>query len=340
MMIKQSRKGATPIPILVSVVVILVIIGGIYIYFSPKNSTPSNTATSTTTNPFSPLNSSSNNTQTSASDISNAYPYTNNVATSAIKLATAPNTYYSQTTSYKSSNPISNIVSGMPFLTNTTVVSNQNQYAPLATTPVTTQYNNYVANGTYNAVPLATSSTQNASSNTTNSNGSSLDFMGGIMGSAAGSLIGSMITGDPTGGITGGIVGGAMGSGLAGGGNGGGGGGGGGGLGGMMGGGGGFGGGGGGGGTSAFGGEVTQITRCTCGASSLLYINQASGGQIQLIYMPGQSKLYANYNVNGTGQQVLGTYTPGGQCQVYRGTSCPNEGSPQGTISQIGTGAM
>jgi hypothetical protein len=110
-------------------------------------------------------------------------------------------------------------------------------------------------------------------------------------------------------------------------------------LGGGMGGGGGGNSGGGGGGGS-FGGSVTQVTRCTCGPSSLLYINQAGGGQIQLLYTPGQSTLYPNDNVNGTGQQVMGLYTQGGECKVHTATYCRTEGSPQGTISMVGTSAQ
>ena len=114
--------------------------------------------------------------------------------------------------------------------------------------------------------------------------------------------------------------------------------------------------------TKPFGGSVTQVTRCTCGPSSLIYIKSAGGGsgggsggsggggggssgggggssgQLQLLYTPGQSKLYANYDINSTGENVVGTYTQGGsQCQVYSGTSCRSEGSPSGTISKVGT---
>jgi len=99
-----------------------------------------------------------------------------------------------------------------------------------------------------------------------------------------------------------------------------------------------FGGGGGGSsGTQNFGGSVTKVTRCTCGPSSMLDINDVRGQQISVIYTPGASQLYMDYNVNGTGQNVLGTYTSGGQCMVYSGTSCRSEGNPKGTIQLIGT---
>lgn len=102
--------------------------------------------------------------------------------------------------------------------------------------------------------------------------------------------------------------------------------------------GGGFGGGGGGGQTSPFGGEVTNITYCTCNASTLLDINDVNQGSLSLLYQAGTSELYAYYNVFGTGQNVLGTYTQGGgSCLVYVGEGCDTEGNPNGTIKTIGT---
>lgn len=95
--------------------------------------------------------------------------------------------------------------------------------------------------------------------------------------------------------------------------------------------------GGGGGGSQNFGGSVSKVTRCTCSSSSMLDIDDVRGSQIQLIYTPGSSRLYANYNVNGTGQNVLGTYAGGGQCMVLRGEECESEGNPRGTIQMIGT---
>jgi|GEM_PF-4325983 len=98
--------------------------------------------------------------------------------------------------------------------------------------------------------------------------------------------------------------------------------------------------------TKPFGGSVTQVTRCTCGPSSLIYIKSVGSGsgggggngQLQLLYTPGQSQLYANYDINSTGENVVGTYSQGGsQCQVYSGTSCRSEGNPSGTISKVGT---
>lgn len=101
--------------------------------------------------------------------------------------------------------------------------------------------------------------------------------------------------------------------------------------------GGGFGGMGGGGSSLSFGGRVSRVTYCTCSASLMLDINDVRGQMISLIYQPGVSILYANYNVYGTGQNVLGNYSSGGSCLVYHGEDCSSEGSPQGMISQIGT---
>ncbi len=116
------------------------------------------------------------------------------------------------------------------------------------------------------------------------------------------------------------------------------------GIGGSGGGGGGMGGGGfgggGGGAAQTFGGRVSRVTYCTCSASSMLDIDDVRGQTTSLIYQPGASRLYSDFNVNGTGQNVLGDYTAGGQCMVYHGEDCSSEGSPSGTITQIGTSAQ
>lgn len=108
----------------------------------------------------------------------------------------------------------------------------------------------------------------------------------------------------------------------------------------FGGGGGGFGGGGGGGWGGAmqnFGGSVTQVTYCTCSSSIMLDIKDVRGSTISIIYQPGASTLYENYNVFGTNQNVLGTYTSGGTCLVVNGPKCSTQGSPRGTIRIIGT---
>ncbi|MEN9647810.1 MAG: hypothetical protein RLY57_614 [Candidatus Parcubacteria bacterium] len=103
------------------------------------------------------------------------------------------------------------------------------------------------------------------------------------------------------------------------------------------------GGGGGAGGTSGgtgnidfFGGNITQVTYCTCSAGVLLYIqDKVTNSQKQLVYQYGSSQLRANYNVFSTGPNVIGGFYQGGICEVYSGNSCSSEGSPQGTIDYI-----
>ncbi|MBP6858559.1 MAG: hypothetical protein KBC33_01870 [Candidatus Pacebacteria bacterium] len=96
-------------------------------------------------------------------------------------------------------------------------------------------------------------------------------------------------------------------------------------------------GGGGGGALMEFGGRVSRVTQCTCSASSMLDIEDVRGQPISLIFQPGASMLYREANINGVGQNVLGNYTSGGTCLVYHGEDCTAEGSPSGTITQIGT---
>ncbi len=96
-------------------------------------------------------------------------------------------------------------------------------------------------------------------------------------------------------------------------------------------------GGGGGGTTQEFGGEVSRVTQCTCSNSSMLDIKDVRGQTISVIFQNGKSKLFREANINGTGQNVLGTYSSGGSCLVYHGEDCTSEGSPKGTIVNIGT---
>jgi hypothetical protein len=110
-------------------------------------------------------------------------------------------------------------------------------------------------------------------------------------------------------------------------------------FGGFGGGGGGFGGfgGGGGGAVLEFGGRVNRVTECTCSNSVMLDIADVRGQTLSLLFQNGVSKLYSNFNVHGTGQNVLGNYTSGGACMVYHGEECDSEGNAQGVITQIGT---
>ena len=72
-----------------------------------------------------------------------------------------------------------------------------------------------------------------------------------------------------------------------------------------------------------FGGMHTIFIQCTCsGANQLHYIfDYASNSLLGLVYQPGASILYMNFNVYGTFQK--GSYAPGsGQCQIITGPSC------------------
>ena len=90
-----------------------------------------------------------------------------------------------------------------------------------------------------------------------------------------------------------------------------------------------------------FAGRITNVTYCTCTANIMLDISQQSGGQISLLYQPGQSTLYERYNIFTPGANVLGNYTQGGgQCEVLDGTECNSQGSPRGNIKMIGTSAI
>ena len=98
-------------------------------------------------------------------------------------------------------------------------------------------------------------------------------------------------------------------------------------------------GGGGSGGTSAlqtFGGQTTSMINCTCSFNILLYVKDVRGQTIALMYQPGATVLYNNYRPT-SGVNVLGQYTSGGQCLIYAGTSCSSGGSPQGTMTSLGT---
>ncbi len=101
--------------------------------------------------------------------------------------------------------------------------------------------------------------------------------------------------------------------------------------------GGGTGGGGGSGGVTFFGGQITQVTYCTCSGAILLGIQDiASKQNLQVFFRYGQSTLKENYNIFTTGINVLGGLTQGGgACQIYSGNSCTTQGNAQYTIDTI-----
>lgn len=87
-----------------------------------------------------------------------------------------------------------------------------------------------------------------------------------------------------------------------------------------------------------FGGRLVYVQYCTCTAFLLLFIYDNDKKMvIQLMYIPGYSKLLSQYNIFASyGQQVLGGYTYGATgCYVYAGTSCVSIGAPIGIIDAI-----
>lgn len=87
-----------------------------------------------------------------------------------------------------------------------------------------------------------------------------------------------------------------------------------------------------------FGGRLIANIYCSCTSNNLLTILDARRVTKQVLFQPGVSRLHQYYNLS-VGVNVLGSYIPGGQCEVYNGTSCNPAGSPLGTITKIGTSA-
>lgn len=90
-----------------------------------------------------------------------------------------------------------------------------------------------------------------------------------------------------------------------------------------------------------FGGRILSTITCTCTSNTLVYVQDTvTNSSLPLIYQPGVTRLYSNYNVFTTGVQLLGSYTPGaGQCQIYVGTSCTsvNSRGMMNSIPGVGT---
>ncbi len=84
-----------------------------------------------------------------------------------------------------------------------------------------------------------------------------------------------------------------------------------------------------------FGGMHTVSLTCTCSGNTLMYINNYAGGSLALIY-DGSGRLYANNNIYGT--YLLGSYSPGGQCQMIAYPDCITIQSDGKFDSNPGTG--
>lgn len=85
-----------------------------------------------------------------------------------------------------------------------------------------------------------------------------------------------------------------------------------------------------------FGGVSTAMVTCTCSGNLLLYVKDARGPVLPLIYQPGATVLYSYYKPTPA-VNMLGQYVPGGVCTIYVGTACSTGGTPIGTMIQLGT---
>ena len=86
-----------------------------------------------------------------------------------------------------------------------------------------------------------------------------------------------------------------------------------------------------------FGGRIVYVQYCTCTAFVLLFIYDFDKKSvIQLMYIPGYSRLLSQYNIWESGPLVLGGYTYGSSaCYVYAGEDCVTVGTPIGIIDAV-----
>ena len=69
-----------------------------------------------------------------------------------------------------------------------------------------------------------------------------------------------------------------------------------------------------------FGGMQTAVINCTCSGNQLVYVQDYfSNRMLALVYQPGASRLFSNYNIFG--RYLLGSYAFGGQC-LMAGDPC------------------
>ncbi len=90
-----------------------------------------------------------------------------------------------------------------------------------------------------------------------------------------------------------------------------------------------------------FGGIITRVQICTCSGQTLLTVQDyATNAPVMSMYIPGLSKLNANFNIWTPSTYVIaGTYQGTAQCQVlrYAGVTayCNTEGTSQSIIDTI-----
>jgi hypothetical protein len=74
-----------------------------------------------------------------------------------------------------------------------------------------------------------------------------------------------------------------------------------------------------------YGGRRLATIQCTCSPASLILLyDYRLKTIINLVYVPGVSRLFMNYNIY-TSSYMLGSYNPTigvGICQFYAGTAC------------------
>ncbi|MGM0482660.1 MAG: hypothetical protein ACQEP6_02240 [Patescibacteria group bacterium] len=84
-----------------------------------------------------------------------------------------------------------------------------------------------------------------------------------------------------------------------------------------------------------FGGKINSIKYCPCTPGILLEVGPPR--EATVMYLPGQSTLYAYYNIYKTGVWLLGTHTGSSRsCRVYSNTGCTTIGSGY-VIEIVGT---
>jgi hypothetical protein len=84
-----------------------------------------------------------------------------------------------------------------------------------------------------------------------------------------------------------------------------------------------------------FGGTIEMMEECTCGDGSMVLITGQAGSSGTYLYTDSAKK-YNEGNVSA-GRNVLGSYSPGGECEVEAGEDCIDIPITKGTIDSIAT---
>lgn len=90
-------------------------------------------------------------------------------------------------------------------------------------------------------------------------------------------------------------------------------------------------------GEKLIGGQIQMVTLCCNGVK--VKVGDPKGGEF--LFVPGQSKLYAYYNIFTPGVWVLGTASPIAICQkLLAFPPCVQTESLDGTIKIVGTSSL